>query len=210
MDLTTLQRLPLWIAGKAVAATTNRFGEVTNPATGEVIRHVPLGNAADIDAAVAAAAAALPAWRAFPALRRARILMRFRELMDSQRKELAAIITEEHGKTLADAEGEVTRGIEVIEFATGIPHLLKGEFSDNVGTAVDSFSLRQPVGVCVGITPFNFPAMVPLWMFPVALACGNTFVLKPSERDPSLSLRMAELLREAGLPDGVFNVVHGD
>ncbi|MEO8346543.1 MAG: CoA-acylating methylmalonate-semialdehyde dehydrogenase [Betaproteobacteria bacterium] len=210
MDLTTLERLPLWIGGKKVAATTQRFGEITNPATGEVMRHVPLANAADIDAAVAAAAAALPAWRAYPPLRRARILMRFRELMVTRKKELAAIITQEHGKTLADAEGEVTRGIEVIEFATGIPHLLKGEFSENVGTEVDSFSLRQPVGVCAGITPFNFPAMVPLWMFPVALACGNTFVLKPSERDPSLSLRMAEMLHGAGLPGGVFNVVHGD
>ena len=210
MDLTTLERLPLWIGGKAVAGSTTRFGEVTNPATGEVVRHVPLANAADIDRAVAAAAGALPAWSAFPALRRARILMRFRELMDAQRKDLAAIITQEHGKTLADAEGELTRGIEVIEFATGIPHLLKGEFGDNVGTGVDSFSLRQPVGVCAGITPFNFPAMVPLWMFPVAIACGNTFVLKPSERDPSLSLQMARLLKEAGLPDGVFNVSHGD
>ena len=210
MDLTTLERLPLWIGGKSVAAQTTRFGEVTNPATGEVVRHVPLANAADVDAAVAAAAAAFPAWRAFPPLRRARILMRFRELMELRRKDLAKIITQEHGKTLADAEGEVTRGIEVIEFATGIPHLLKGEFSENVGSDVDSFSLRQPVGVCAGITPFNFPAMVPLWMFPVAIACGNTFVLKPSERDPSLSLRMAELLKEAGLPDGVFNVVHGD
>ena len=210
MDLTTLERLPLWIGGKAVAAQTKRYGEVTNPATGEVIRHVPLGNVADVAAAVAAAAAALPAWRAFPSLRRARILMRFRELMGAQRKELAKIITQEHGKTLADAEGEVTRGIEVIEFATGIPHLLKGEFSENVGTEVDSYSLRQAVGVCAGITPFNFPAMVPLWMYPVAIACGNTFVLKPSERDPTLSIRMAELLKEAGLPDGVFNVVHGD
>ncbi|MFO1412484.1 MAG: CoA-acylating methylmalonate-semialdehyde dehydrogenase [Burkholderiales bacterium] len=210
MDLTTLERLPLWIGGKAVPAHTRRYGEVTNPATGEVVRHVPLGDATDVDAAVAAAAAALPAWRAFPSLRRARILMRFRELMEAHRKDLAAIITQEHGKTLADAEGEVTRGIEVIEFATGIPHLAKGEFSENVGTDVDSYSLRQPVGVCAGITPFNFPAMVPLWMYPVALACGNTFVLKPSERDPTLSLRMAELLAEAGLPAGVFNVVHGD
>jgi acyl-CoA reductase-like NAD-dependent aldehyde dehydrogenase len=136
--------------------------------------------------------------------------MRFRELMDAHKKSLAAIVTEEHGKTLADAEGSITRGIEVVEFATGIPHLLKGEFSENVGTDVDSWSLRQPVGVCAGITPFNFPAMVPMWMFPVALACGNTFILKPSERDPTLSLRMAELLTEAGLPDGVFNVMHGD
>ncbi len=210
MDLTTLERLPLWIGGKPVSAKTTRYGEVTNPATGEVIRHVPLGNAADVDAAVAAAATALPFWRAYPPLRRARILMKFRELMDAHRKDLAKIITQEHGKTLADAEGEVTRGIEVIEFATGIPHLVKGEFSENVGTEVDSYSLRQPLGVCAGITPFNFPAMVPLWMYPVAIACGNTFVLKPSERDPTLSIRMAELLQEAGLPDGVFNVVHGD
>ncbi len=210
MDLTTLERLPLWIGGKAVAAMTTRYGEVTNPATGEVIRHVPLGNAADVDAAVQSATAALPAWRAAPPLRRARILMRFRDLMEANKKELARVVTEEHGKTLADAEGSITRGIEVIEFATGIPHLVKGEFSENVGSGVDSWSLRQPVGVCAGITPFNFPAMVPMWMFPVALACGNTFILKPSERDPSLSLRMAELLQEAGLPDGVFNVVHGD
>jgi malonate-semialdehyde dehydrogenase (acetylating)/methylmalonate-semialdehyde dehydrogenase len=137
-------------------------------------------------------------------------MMRFRELMESHRKDLAKIITQEHGKTLADAEGEITRGIEVIEFATGIAHLLKGEFSENVGTDVDSYSIRQPLGVCAGITPFNFPAMVPCWMFPVAIACGNTFVLKPSERDPTMSIRMAELLAEAGLPAGVFNVLHGD
>jgi malonate-semialdehyde dehydrogenase (acetylating)/methylmalonate-semialdehyde dehydrogenase len=210
MDLTTLERLPLWIGGRAVAARTARYGEVTNPATGEVIRHVPLGNAEDVDLAAQAAAAAWPAWRAAPPLRRARVLMRFRELMDRHKKALARLVTEEHGKTLADAEGSITRGIEVVEFASGIPHLLKGEFSENVGSDVDSWSLRQPVGVCAGITPFNFPAMVPMWMFPVALACGNTFILKPSERDPTLSLRMAELLAEAGLPDGVFNVVHGD
>src|SRR4249920_3868293 len=210
MDLTTLERLPLWIGGRAVPARTARYGEVTNPATGEVIRHVPLGNADDVDAAVKAATAALPSWAAAPPLRRARILMRFRELMETHKKDLAKIVTQEHGKTLADAEGSITRGIEVVEFASGIPHLLKGEFSENVGTDVDSWSLRQPVGVCAGITPFNFPAMVPMWMFPVALACGNTFILKPSERDPTLSLRMAELLTEAGLPDGVFNVVHGD
>ena len=210
MDLTTLERLPLWIGGRAVAARTQRYGEVTNPATGEVIRHVPLGNAEDVDLAVQAATAAWPEWRAAPPLRRARVLMRFRELMDAHKKSLAAIVTQEHGKTLADAEGSITRGIEVVEFATGIPHLLKGEFSENVGTDVDSWSLRQPVGVCAGITPFNFPAMVPMWMFPIALACGNAFILKPSERDPTLSLRMAELLTEAGLPDGIFNVVHGD
>jgi malonate-semialdehyde dehydrogenase (acetylating)/methylmalonate-semialdehyde dehydrogenase len=210
MDLTTLDRLPLWIGGRATPALTTRYGEVTNPATGEVLRHVPLSTAADVSAAVAAAVEAWPAWRAAPALRRARVLMRFRELLEQQKKELARLVTEEHGKTLSDAEGSITRGIEVIEFATGIPHLLKGEFSDNVGSDVDSFSLRQSLGVCAGITPFNFPAMVPLWMFPIAIACGNTFVLKPSERDPSLSLRMAELAQAAGLPDGVFNVVHGD
>ena len=210
MDLTTLDRLPLWIGGCATPSRTTRYGEVTNPATGEVLRHVPFATAADVAAAVAAAVAAWPAWRAAPALRRARILMRLRELLDLHKKDLACLLSEEHGKTRVDAEGSLTRGIEVVEFATGVPHLLKGEFSDSVGSDVDSFSLRQPVGVCAGITPFNFPAMVPLWMFPIAIACGNTFVLKPSERDPSLSLRMAELAQEAGLPDGVFNVVHGD
>jgi malonate-semialdehyde dehydrogenase (acetylating)/methylmalonate-semialdehyde dehydrogenase len=210
MDLTTLERLPLWIGGRAVPARTPRYGEVTNPATGEVIRHVPLGNAEDVDLAVRAATAAWPEWRVAPPLRRARVLMRFRELMEQHKKAMARIVTEEHGKTLADAEGSITRGIEVVEFASGIPHLLKGEFSENVGSEVDSWSLRQPVGVCAGITPFNFPAMVPMWMFPIALACGNAFILKPSERDPTLSLRMAELLTEAGLPDGIFNVVHGD
>jgi malonate-semialdehyde dehydrogenase (acetylating) / methylmalonate-semialdehyde dehydrogenase len=210
MDLTTLERLPLWIGGRAVPARTKRYGEVTNPATGEVLRHVPFATAEDIADAVSAASAALPAWKAAPPLRRARVLMRFRELLEAHKKDLARLISQEHGKTVADAEGSITRGIEVVEFATGIPHLIKGEFSDNVGTEVDSFSLRQPVGVCAGITPFNFPAMVPMWMFPVAIACGNTFVLKPSERDPSMSLRLAELATEAGLPDGVLNVVHGD
>ena len=210
MDLTTLERLPMWVNGRAHSPSTTRYGEVTNPATGEVIRHVPFANAADVDAAVQAAAAALPGWSGQPSLRRARVLMKFRDLLDRHRKDLARIVTQEHGKTLADAEGSVTRGMEVVEFATGIPHLLKGEHSENVGTDVDSWSIRMPVGVCAGITPFNFPAMVPMWMFPIAIGCGNTFVLKPSERDPTLSLRLAELLQEAGLPDGVFNVVHGD
>ena len=210
MDLTTLERLPLWIGGRTVAAHTTRYGEVTNPATGEVLRHVPLADSEDVNGAAAAALAAWPAWRAAPSLRRARILMRFRELMEAHKKELARLVSQEHGKTIADAEGSITRGIEVVEFATGIPQLLKGEFSDNVGSGVDGFSMRQPLGVCAGITPFNFPAMVPMWMFPIALACGNSFILKPSERDPTMSLRMAELLQEAGLPDGVFNVVHGD
>src|SRR5689334_23102996 len=210
MDLTTLERLPMWIGGRAVPASTKRYGEVTNPATGEVVRHVPFATADDVAAAVAAAGAALPAWRAAPALRRARVLMRFRELLEAHKKDLARLVSQEHGKTLADAEGSVTRGIEVVEFATGVPHLVKGEFSDNVGTDVDTYSLRQPVGVCAGITPSNFPAMVPMWMFPIAIACGNTFILKPSERDPSASVFLARLLKEAGLPDGVFNVVHGD
>jgi malonate-semialdehyde dehydrogenase (acetylating)/methylmalonate-semialdehyde dehydrogenase len=210
MTRAPLACLPHWIGGQRVVSRCARHAEVFNPATGAVIRRVPLADAGEVDAAVGAAQTAWPDWRAAPPLRRARILMRFRDLMDARKQELAAIVTEEHGKTLADAEGSVTRGIEVIEFATGIPHLLKGEFSENVGADVDCHSLRQPLGVCAGITPFNFPAMVPLWMFPLALACGNCFVLKPSERDPSLALRMAELLREAGLPDGVFSVVHGD
>jgi malonate-semialdehyde dehydrogenase (acetylating)/methylmalonate-semialdehyde dehydrogenase len=210
MDLTTLERLPLWVGGRAHSPSTTRYGEVTNPATGEVIRHVPFANVADVDAAVQAAAAAFPAWAASPPLRRARVLMKFRDLLERHARDLARIVTQEHGKTLADAEGSVTRGMEVVEFATGIPHLLKGEHSESVGTGVDSWSVRMPVGVCAGITPFNFPAMVPMWMFPIAIGCGNTFVLKPSERDPTLSLRLGELLKEAGLPDGVFNVVHGD
>src|SRR5213595_257913 len=210
MDMSTIDRLPLWIGGRATPARTTRYGEVTNPATGEVLRHVPFATAEDVDAAVAAAVAAFPAWKAAPALRRARVLMRFRELLETHKKDLARLVSQEHGKTIADAEGSITRGIEVIEFATGIPQLLKGEFSDNVGGGVDGFSMRAPVGVCAGITPFNFPAMVPMWMFPIALACGNTFVLKPSERDPSASLLLAEMLKEAGLPDGVFNVVQGD
>ena len=207
-DLNTT--IPLWIDGQAQPARSSRTAGVTNPATGAVIRQVPLADAADIDAAVAAAKKALPAWRDTPPLRRARILMKFRELLVAHHEELAKLVTEEHGKTLPDAMGSVQRGIEVVEFVTGIPHLLKGEHSPDVGTGVDTHSLRQPVGVCAGITPFNFPVMVPLWMFPVAIACGNTFVLKPSEKVPSASMRMAELLKQAGLPDGVLNVVHGD
>ena len=199
-----------WIGGRTTAASSARMADVTNPATGKLIRKVPLANTADIDAAVAAAKAAFPAWRDTPPLRRARIVARFRELLEANRDQLARIASEEHGKTVPDAVGSVTRGIEVVEFASGIPHLLKGEFSENAGSGVDCHSVRQPIGVCVGITPFNFPAMVPMWMFPVAIACGNTFVLKPSEKVPSCSMRLAELFREAGLPDGVFNVVHGD
>ena len=199
-----------WIGGKPVAGSSGRHGEVFNPATGDVRALVPMAGAAEVDAAVAAASEAFRTWSATPPLQRARILFRFRDLLESCRGELASLITSEHGKILSDAEGSVIRGTEVVEFACGIPHLLKGEFSEQVGSGVDSWSVRQPLGVCAGITPFNFPAMVPLWMFPVALACGNTFILKPSERDPSCSNRMAALLQEAGLPDGVFNVVHGD
>ena len=199
-----------WIGGQRVAGRSGRNGDVFNPATGEVQALVPLANDSEVDAAVASAAAAYRSWSTTPPLQRARVLFRFRELVEQHRGELAEIITAEHGKVLSDAEGSVLRGMEVIEFAAGIPHLLKGEFSEQVGNGIDSWSVRQPLGVCAGITPFNFPAMVPLWMFPVALACGNTFILKPSERDPGCSVRLAELLQKAGLPDGVFNVLHGD
>ncbi len=168
-----------------------------------------MGGAAEVDAAVAAAAAAWPAWAATPPLRRARVMFSFKETLERASKRLAAIITAEHGKILSDAEGEVQRGLEVVEFACGIPHLLKGEFTEAVGTGIDAWSMRQPLGVVAGITPFNFPVMVPLWMIPVALACGNCFILKPSEKDPSASLLLAELLAEAGLPAGVFQVVQG-
>jgi malonate-semialdehyde dehydrogenase (acetylating)/methylmalonate-semialdehyde dehydrogenase len=199
-----------FIGGKRYQGASARSGAVFNPATGQVSAHVSFASKADTDAAVAAARAALADWAQTPALRRARVLFRFKALLDEHIDELALLITNEHGKVLSDARGEVTRGIEVVEFACGIPHLLKGEFSDNVGRAIDCWSLRQPVGVCAGITPFNFPAMVPMWMFPIAIACGNTFVLKPSEKDPSCAMRLAELLTEAGLPPGVFNVLNGD
>jgi malonate-semialdehyde dehydrogenase (acetylating)/methylmalonate-semialdehyde dehydrogenase len=202
--------LPLWIDGKAVRASSARSADVFNPATGEVIRKVPLANKADMEKAVAAAKAAFPGWRDTTPLRRARVLTRFRELMEAHQQELVQLICEEHGKTLLDAAGSLTRGIEVIEFASGIPHLLKGEQAEDVGRGVDCHTILQPVGVCAGVGPFNFPAMVPLWMYPVAVACGNTFIFKPSEKVPSTALRMAELFHEAGLPDGVFNVVPGD
>jgi len=208
-----LDAVPVWINGKAVVpegSNAGRMGEVYNPATGQVTKRVPYCNAEVIDQAVQAAAAALPEWRDASILRRARVMQRFLVLLQKHQSEIAALITQEHGKTLPDAMGSVQRGIEVVEFACGIPQLLKGEYSENVGTAVDTHTVRQPVGVCAGITPFNFPAMVPLWMFPMAIACGNTFILKPSEKVPSASIRMAELFKEAGLPDGVFNVVHGD
>ncbi len=201
--------VPVWIDGKPLRPV-GRLGDVYNPATGAVIKNVIFADADVVDAAVQAATRAFPAWRDTPPLRRARVMQAFLELLRQNQKALAAIVTEEHGKTLPDALGSVQRGIEVVEFACGIPQLLKGEHSENVGTRVDTHTLRQPVGVCAGITPFNFPVMVPLWMFPVAIACGNTFVLKPSEKAPSASILMAQLFRQAGLPDGVLNVVHGD
>jgi malonate-semialdehyde dehydrogenase (acetylating)/methylmalonate-semialdehyde dehydrogenase len=199
-----------FINGRSVHDADQRLADVFNPATGAVASRVPLASADTTREAIAAAAAALPGWANTPPLRRARVLFKFRELLERHMDELAAIITAEHGKVLADAKGEIIRGMEVVEFACGIPHLLKGEFSEEIGSGIDSWSLRQPVGVCAGITPFNFPVMVPMWMFPVAIACGNTFVLKPSERDPSAALFIADLLARANLPKGVFNVVHGD
>jgi len=198
-----------WINGKPWTGEAATRGDIYNPATGRVSGTVDYATAAEVDAAVTAAAAALPAWRETSLVRRAAVLFAFRELVRSRQGELAALITAEHGKVASDAAGEVARGLEVVDFACGIPHLVKGGFSENVSTGVDAYSILQPVGVCAGITPFNFPAMVPMWMFPIALACGNTFVLKPSEKDPSASLLLAELLAEAGLPDGAFNVVHG-
>jgi len=199
-----------YVNGSRVEGNSGRYGEVYNPATGEVAARVPLASAAETAAAIEVAAKAFPAWRDTPPLRRATILFRFKELLDQHSDEIAQLIAAEHGKVLNDALGSLTRGIEVVEFACGAPHLLKGTFSENVGTNVDSHSVRQPVGVCAGITPFNFPAMVPMWMFPMAITCGNTFVLKTSERVPSTALRLAELFSEAGLPPGVFNVVNGD
>src|SRR5271156_6395145 len=205
-----MNTIPHFIGGAKLHAGHNDLGQVFNPATGQLARKVCLGEAPEVDAAVTAAAEVFPEWAASPPLARARLMFEFRNLVEKHAGDLAALITSEHGKVLSDARGEVTRGLEVVEFACGIPHLLKGEFSEQVGTGIDSWSFRQPLGVVAGITPFNFPAMVPLWMLPIALATGNCFILKPSERDPSASLVLAELLKEAGLPDGVFNVVHGD
>jgi malonate-semialdehyde dehydrogenase (acetylating) / methylmalonate-semialdehyde dehydrogenase len=199
-----------WIGGQAVSADAARSQDVFNPATGKVARRVAMADGAVVERAVASAAAAWPAWADTPPIRRARVLARFVALLNEHRDRIAAVITAEHGKVFSDAQGEVMRGIDVVEFACGIPQLLKGDFTDQVSTAIDNWTLRQPLGVVAGVTPFNFPCMVPCWMFPMAIAAGNTFVLKPSERDPSASLIMADLLKHAGLPDGVFNVVQGD
>lgn len=204
------QELTHWINGQHVKGTSGRFGDVYNPATGEVVSQVPLASQGELAAAVEAARSAWPDWAQTPPLSRARIMFKYKALIEENADELAAIINAEHGKVLSDAHGSLTRGLEVVEYACGIPQLLKGEYTEQVGRGIDAWTTRQPIGVCAGITPFNFPAMVPMWMYPMAIACGNTFILKPSEKDPSCALRLAELASEAGLPDGVLNVVNGD
>ncbi len=199
-----------WVDGSLIEGTSTRRGPVFNPATGEQTGEVALGSAADVDLAVGAARRAFEQWGRSPLTQRQNIMFAFREIVAARRMEIAEALTAEHGKTIDDALGEVQRGLEVIEFACNIAHLLKGDYSEQVSTGVDTYTIRQPLGVVAGITPFNFPAMVPMWMYPIAIACGNTFVLKPSEKDPSPSQLVAEMLAEAGLPDGVFNVVHGD
>jgi len=205
-----MKTLHHYVNAQAVAGTSGRFLDVFDPSTGQVTAKAPLAAKAEVEAAIASAQAAFPAWAATPAAKRAQVLFKFRQLIIDHMDELAVLVSSEHGKTLPDAKGSITRGLEVVEFACGIPQMLKGEFSEQVAGGVDAYSFRQSLGVCAGITPFNFPAMVPLWMFPVAIACGNTFVLKPSEKDPSTALRLAELMVEAGLPAGVLNVVIGD
>ena len=205
-----VQTLHHFVDGKPQAGVSNRYGDVYNPATGQVASRVPLATAAEVDAAVASAKQAFVGWSATPPAARARVLFRYRDLIEAEMENLAVLVSSEHGKTIEDAKGSITRGLEVVEFACGIPHLLKGEHNEAVSNGIDSYSIRQSLGVCVGIPPFNFPAMVPMWMFPVAIACGNTFILKPSERDPSTGIRLAELASEAGLPAGVLNVINGD
>jgi len=199
-----------WVAGKEFAGSGTRRGEVFDPALGKQTKEVSFADQADIDAAVSAAAGAFPAWRDTSLAKRSAVMFKFRELLESRKGELAEIITEEHGKVVSDALGEINRGLEVVDFACGLPHLLKGEYSENASTSIDVYSMKQPLGVVGIISPFNFPAMVPMWFFPVAIAAGNTVVLKPSEKDPSSAMWIARLLQEAGLPDGVFNVLHGD
>ncbi len=199
-----------FIAGQRVAGSDDSYHDLYNPATGSVAGRVAFASSKEINEAVASALAAYPKWAAVTPLRRARVLFKFKTLLEQHTDELAEWVTAEHGKTLVDSKASIGRGIELVEFACGIPNLLKGSYSEHVGTGVDSYTVRQPLGVCVGITPFNFPVMIPIWMFVSAIACGNTFVLKPSEKDPSAPLRLAELMQEAGLPDGVLNVVQGD
>jgi malonate-semialdehyde dehydrogenase (acetylating)/methylmalonate-semialdehyde dehydrogenase len=205
-----LETVPHWIGGRRVAGSSGRRGPVYNPATGALAREVDFASVAEVDAAVAAARAAFPAWRATSLSKRTDVLFRIRNLVEAHRGDIAALLTAEHGKVPSDALGEVARGLENLEFACGVPNLLKGGFSEQVSTGIDVYQIRQPLGVVAGVTPFNFPAMVPMWMFGNAIACGNAFILKPSEKDPSASIFLAELLKEAGLPDGVFNVIQGD
>src|SRR5438445_7360150 len=209
-ERTGVTRISHWIDGRSVAGESGRSGPVYNPATGRQTGEVDFATAEEVDRAVQAAKAAFATWRRVSLARRAELFFRIRELLHERREEVAKLLTQEHGKVLSDATGEVTRGLEVIEFCCGIPTLLKSEYSEQASTGIDVYSIRQPLGVVAGITPFNFPVMVPMWMWAPALACGNTFVLKPSEKDPSASIWTAELLKEAGVPDGVFNVVHGD
>ena len=210
MDMQVQETLYHFVNGQKVEGTSGRTGDVYNPAIGQVVKQVPLASSAEVSAAIEVAANALPAWSATPPASRAQVMFAFREIVKNNIEELAAGLSAEHGKTLEDAKGSIGRGLEVVEFACGIPQLLKGEISERVAKGVESYSIRQPVGVCAGITPFNFPAMVPMWMFPVAIACGNTFVLKPSEKDPTCPLMLAQMMQEAGLPHGVLNVVNGD
>ena len=205
-----MRTVPHFISGKTVEGQSGRFGDIYNPSTGEVQSQVQLATQDEMSDAVAVAVAAQQGWSATNPQRRARVLFKFKELLEANMDELAAMLSSEHGKVIADSKGDIQRGLEVIEFACGIPHLLKGEYTEGAGPGIDVFSVRQPLGVVAGITPFNFPAMIPMWMFGVAIACGNAFILKPSEKDPSVPLRLAELMTEAGLPDGVLNVVHGD
>src|SRR6266404_3907159 len=209
-ESTGVTRISHWIGGRSVAGTSGRSGVVYNPATGRQTGAVDFASVEEVDKAVQAAKAAFVSWRQVSLAKRAELFFAIRELVHERREEVARLLTQEHGKVLSDAIGEVTRGLEVIEFCCGLPTLLKSEFSEQASTGIDVYSIRQPLGVVAGITPFNFPAMVPMWMWAPAIACGNTFVLKPSEKDPSASIWMAELLKEAGVPDGVFNVVHGD
>ena len=205
-----MKKINHFIDGNQYLGQSKRSGDVYNPALGEKIAEVSFANSDDVEQAIISAKNAFSSWSKTPPLTRSRIFFKFKELLVRDMDKLAAQVTEEHGKVLSDSIGSITRGMEVVEFMCGVPHLIKGEFSENVGSNIDSWSMRQPLGICVGITPFNFPAMVPMWMFVVAIACGNCFILKPSEKDPSLLILLGDLLKEAGLPDGVFNVVNGD
>src|SRR5581483_8485909 len=205
-----MRELTHFIDGASVAGTSGRYGDIFNPNTGEVQARVALATAGEVDAAVASAVRAQQTWALVNPQRRARVMFEFKRLVEARMDELAELLSSEHGKVLADSRGDIQRGLEVIEFACGIPHALKGEYTEGAGPGIDVYSMRQPLGVVAGITPFNFPAMIPMWMFGVAIACGNAFVLKPSEKDPSVPVRLAELMMEAGAPEGVLNVIHGD